>query len=55
MLHELSLTTRETTKRRNAFANNILADIRLRKARISKIIQSGGSIGSWLEKLEKNH
>ena len=55
MLHELSVTTRETTKRRNAFANNILADIRLRKARISKIIQSGGSFGSWLGKLGKNH
>ena len=35
-----------TTKIRNAFDNNISADIKLSKAQISKIIQSGGSFGS---------
>ena len=39
--HELSLTTRQKTKlRRNTFENNIS------KAQISKIIQSGGFLGS---------
>ena len=39
--HELFLTTRQTTKLRNAFANNMLKDtskIKLSKAQISKII-----------------
>ena len=40
--HELLLTTRETTKLRNATENNMSADIKLSKAQISKIIQSGG-------------
>ena len=35
--HELFLTTRQTTKIRNGFANNI-ADIKLSKAHISKVI-----------------
>ena len=48
MPHELLLTTRLTTKIRNAFANNMSTDIKLSKAQISKIIQSGGSFGSWL-------
>ena len=30
-------------------------DIKLGKAQISKIIQSGGSFGSWLANLEKKH
>ena len=33
--HELFLTTRQTTKIRNPFANNISADIKLSKAQIS--------------------
>ena len=49
--HELFLTTRQKTKIRNVFANNVLMDIKLRKAQISKIIQSGRFIGSWLGKL----
>ena len=53
MPHELFLTTRQTTKIRNIFANNILTDIRLIKAQISKIIQSGGSFGSWFANLGK--
>ena len=43
--HELFLTTRQTTKKRNAFASNISTDIKLSKAQISKINQSGGSFG----------
>ena len=38
--HELLLTTRQKTKVRNAF-NNMLTDLKLSKAQISKIIQSG--------------
>ena len=49
--HEIFLTTRPTTKVRNAFANNISADIKFSKAQRSKIIQSGGSFGSWLGNL----
>ena len=33
--HELFLTTRQTTKIRNAFANNMLTDIKLSNAQIS--------------------
>ena len=39
--HELLLTTRQTTKLRNAIKNNMSTDIKLSKAQISKIIQSG--------------
>ena len=45
--HELYLTTRQTTKIRNAFANSMSADIKPSKAQISQIIQSGGSFSSW--------
>ena len=51
--HELFLTTRQTTKTRNGFANNMSTDIKLSKAQISKIIKSGGSFGSWLGNLGK--
>ena len=37
--HELFLTTRQTTKIRNVFANNMSRDIKLRKAQLSKMIQ----------------
>ena len=40
--HELLLTTRQKTKLRNAFENNMSTDIKLPKIQISKIIQSGG-------------
>ena len=36
--HELFLTTRQTTKVRNAFANNMSTDIKVINAQISKII-----------------
>ena len=41
--HELFLTTREITKMRNAFANNMSTDTELCKAHLSKIFQSSGS------------
>ena len=50
--HELFLT-KQTIKIRNAFANNMSTDMKLSKAQISKIIQSGGSFGSWLGNLGK--
>ena len=36
---------------RNTFNNNILTDLKLSKAQISKIIQSGRFLGSLLSKL----
>ena len=49
--HELLLTTRQKTKLRNAFNNNMSTDLKLSKAQISKIIQSDGFLGSLLSKL----
>ena len=49
--HELLLTTRQKTKPRNPFNNNMSTDIKLSKAQISKITQSGGFLGSLLSKL----
>ena len=49
--HELLLTTRQKTKLRNAFDNNMSTDLKLSKPQISKIIQSGGFLGSLLSKL----
>ena len=49
--HELSLTTRQKTKVRNAFNNNMSTDLNLSKAQISKIIQSGEFLRSLLSKL----
>ena len=49
--HELFLTTRQTTKIRNTFANNMSTDKKLSKAQISKVIQSDGSFGSFLANL----
>ena len=45
--HELLLTTRQKTKLRNAFENNMS----LSKAQISEIIQSGELLGSLLSKI----
>ena len=44
------ITTRQNTKLRNAL-NNSETDIKLSKAQIKKIIQSGGSLGKLLSKL----
>ena len=49
--HELLLTTRQKAKVRNAFNNNMSTDLKLSKAQISKITQSGGFLGSLLSKL----
>ena len=49
--HELLLTTRQNTKLRNALNNNSATDIKLSKAQIKKIIQSGGFLGKLLSKL----
>ena len=43
--HELFLITRNATKIRNAFANNMSIDMKLIKTQISKIIQSGEYFG----------
>ena len=51
--HELLLTTRQTTKLRNAIENNMSTDIKLSKAQISKIIQSGRFLGKLLGPLLK--
>ena len=49
--HELLLTTKEKTTLRNSFNNNMSTDTKFSKAQISKIIQSGGFLGSLLSKL----
>ena len=51
MPHELLLTARQKTKLRNAFNNNMSTDLKLSRAQISKIIQSGGFLGSLLSNL----
>ena len=54
--HELLLTTRQKTKIRNAFNNNMSTDFRLTelsKAQINKIIQSGGFLNKLLGPLLK--
>ena len=45
------LTTRQNTKLRNEINNNLTTDIKLSKAQIKKIIQSGGFLGKLLSKL----
>ena len=49
--HELSLTTRQNTKLRNAINNNLATDKKLSKAQIKKLIQSRGFLGKLLSKL----
>ena len=49
--HELLLTTRQNTKLRNAINNNLAVDIKLSKAQIKKLVQSGGLLGKLLSKL----
>ena len=48
---ELLLTTRQNTKLKNAINNNLVPDIKLSKAQIKKLIQSGGFLGKLLSKL----
>ena len=49
--HELLLTTRQKAKLTNAFNNKMSTDLKLSRAQISKITQSGGFFGSLLSKL----
>ena len=49
--HELLLITRQKPKLINAFNNNMSTDVKLSKAQISKIIRSGGFLGSLLSQL----
>ena len=51
--HELLLTTRQKTKIRNAFNNNKSTDLKLSKAQINKIIQTGVFLGRLLGPLLK--
>ena len=51
LLHELLLTTRQNTKLRNAINNNLATDIKLSKAQIKTLIQSGGFLVKLLSKL----
>ena len=48
---ELLLTTRQKAKLKSTFNNNMSTDLKFSKAQISKIIQSGGFLGSLLSKL----
>ena len=49
--HELLLTKRQVANIRKAFARNTSTDIKLSKTQLSKMIQSGGFLGSLLGKL----
>ena len=49
--YELLLTTRQSTKLRNAINNNMTTDLKLSKAQIKKMIHSGGFLGKLLSKL----
>ena len=49
--HESLMTTWQETKLRNTLSNNMSTDMKLSKAQISKIIQSGEFLGSLLSKL----
>ena len=51
--HDLLLTTRQKTKLRNSFNNNESTDLKLSKAQIPEISQSGGFLGRLLGPLLK--
>ena len=51
--HELFLTIRQKAKIRNAFSKSMSTDIKLCKAQLAKIIQSGEFIGKTLGNLGK--
>ena len=51
LLHELLLTTRQKTKLRNAFNNNMSTDLKLFKAQISKIFNLEDFLQSLLSKI----
>ena len=49
--HDLLLNNRQVANIRKAFAKNTSTDIKLSKTQLSKMIQSGGSLGNLLGKL----
>ena len=49
--HELYLTTRQSTKLRNAINNNMSTDIKFSKAQLTTLSQSGGFLGKLLSKI----
>ena len=49
--HEILLTTRQKTKVRYAFNNNMSTDLKLSKTQISIMIQSGGFLRSLLSRI----
>ena len=51
--HELLLTNRQIASLRKVFANYLSTDIKLSKAQLSKMIQSGGFLGKLLGALLK--
>ena len=51
--HELLLTNRQVANLRKAFVNYLSIDIKLSKAQLSKMIQSGGFLGRLLGPLRK--
>ena len=51
--HKLLLTNRQVSNLRKAFANYLSTNIKLSKTQISKMIQSGGSLGRLLDPLLK--
>ena len=51
LTHDLLLATRQKTKLRNTFTNNMSTDIKLSTAQISKIIQSRGFLRWFVSKL----
>ena len=53
MPHELFLTTRQTTKRKNVIAKNVLTDIKLSKAQLSKMVWTGEFLRNMLGNLGK--
>ena len=52
--HELLLTNRQVANLRKAFAKNTSTDLTLAKTQLSKMIQSGGFLGSLLDPLLRN-
>ena len=48
------LIIRQKNEIRNAFPKNMLSDVKFSKAQMSKLIESGGFLGSWLGKMVGN-
>ena len=51
--NKLFLTNGQVSNLRKAFANHLSTNIKLSKTQLSKMIQSGGSLGRWLGSLLK--